>query len=433
MDLKQRLAKLKPKAPQAGHSVVESGREDDTIVEFGERIEPLPATPSATALADRMSRHRPRREHAVHALDDAALADCLEGTVIAEGLIAVEKVIALPASHGKYPLAVSGALALPYSRTDSRIDAEQLLFLDTETSGLAGGTGTVPFLVGLARFEGAALRIRQLFLTGFQGEPALLAALAAWVNPRSCIVSFNGKSFDVPLLATRFRLARARDPLADLEHLDLLHPTRSAFARKWDDCRLQTAESRLLGLDRDDDLPGHLIPYAWFNFVRMRVLGEVPAILAHNALDVRALPALLNALKDVYVDPQHKRADALGVARAHRRRGAEEDAVRVLSCEPEQLDERALLELASLYRRRGEWSQAITIWQQLDAAGCLAATEALAKYFEHHAQDPRAALSYTEKLATAVWPEASHETRRARLRRKIERLAGGDRLASFPP
>lgn len=421
MELKQRLAMLRSKAAAGSVVRVEGDACGDAVFERDECIDPTAATPAIATLADRISRHGLDRGKATRAFDDAALADYLEGSVIADGLIEIDKTIELPASHGKYPLGLIGELALPYSPTDHVVAAEQLLFLDTETSGLAGGTGTIPFLVGLARFEGASLRVRQLFLTGFHGEPALLDTLAAWVRPRACIVSFNGKSFDVPLLATRFRLARLPDPLANLEHLDLLHPTRSAFARKWDDCRLQTAESRLLGFEREGDLPGHLIPYAWFNFVRTRALGEVPGIVAHNFLDVRALPALLNGLHEVFVDPQHKRADTLGIARAHRRRGAEDDAVRVLSCDRERLDERALLELANLYRRRGEWAQAVGTWRRLDAEGCLAATEHLAKYFEHQARDFSSALTFAEKLIACMPDASSPRERSRRLRRKLER------------
>jgi hypothetical protein len=165
-----------------------------------------------------------------------------------------------------------------------------------------------------------------------------------------------------------------RDPLADLDHIDLLHPTRNAFARRWDDCRLQTAEALLLGFERDDDLPGHLIPYAWFNFIRSRSAGEVPRILEHNHWDVRSLAALLLALAEVYADPRRSQADTLGVARSHRRKGAEHDAVRVLANDNDSSTKRST-QLATLHRRHGEWQHAVALWQRLDAAGCLVATE----------------------------------------------------------
>src|SRR5262249_57224124 len=140
------------------------------------------------------------------------------------------------------------------------LSAEQLVFLDTETTGLAGGTGTLAFLVGLGRIDGEVLRLRQFFLTGFRGEAALLQAAAAWSAGRQYLVTFNGKSFDAPLLTTRYRLARLPDPFADLHHVDLFHPTRRAVSRQWPDWRPQTPEKRLLGVQPGPDLPAHLLP-----------------------------------------------------------------------------------------------------------------------------------------------------------------------------
>src|SRR5262249_23289389 len=119
---------------------------------------------------------------------------------------------------------------------------ERLLFVDTETTGLAGGTGTVAFLLGLARIADGMLIVRQYFLCAFRGEPAMLDHALEWLTPDCRLVSFNGKCFDAPLLATRYQLALRRNPLASLPHIDLLHPARAAFRRNWPDCRLQTAE-----------------------------------------------------------------------------------------------------------------------------------------------------------------------------------------------
>jgi uncharacterized protein YprB with RNaseH-like and TPR domain len=371
-------------------------------------------------LAERVARQRGGRRTASDGISDQALSAALGGIMVDDGLIAIDTVVALPARHGRFDLVRPDDLILPYLRCAITPRPEDLLFVDTETSGLAGGSGTLAFLVGLARFEGAALRIRQLFLTGFRGEAALLNAVAEWVQLHTTLVSFNGKTFDLPLLATRYRLARKDDPFAALAHVDLLHPTRNAFARCWQDCRLQTAEALLLGLAREDDLPGHLIPYAWFNFVRSRQAGEIPRILDHNYWDVRSLAALLLALADVYTDPLPAGADARGVARAYRRNGGDDEALRVLSSGCEGLDEKGLLELAALHRRRRQWPEAIALWRRLEANGCLVAMENLAKYFEHACQDPQAALSYAEKLLENSPHSVSYRVRRDRLRRKLE-------------
>ena len=135
-----------------------------------------------------------------------------------------------------------------------------LLFLDTETTGLAGGTGTLPFMVCLARIQAEQLQLGQWILTGFSGEAALLETVGSWIKPAAHLVSYNGKSFDVPLLVTRYRLARQADPFANKAHIDLLHLTRRACGHGWEDCRLQTAERLLLGFMRENDFPSHLIP-----------------------------------------------------------------------------------------------------------------------------------------------------------------------------
>src|SRR5690606_31598786 len=131
----------------------------------------------------------------------------------------------------------------------------RMVFLDTETTGLAGGTGTVAFLIGLGRVEAGHLVVRQFWLTSFAGERDLLAAAGDWVDGVDGMVTYNGRSFDLPLVATRCRLAGASDRFSGLRHLDLLGPTRRAFARRWEDCRLTTAERRLLRFERVDDLP----------------------------------------------------------------------------------------------------------------------------------------------------------------------------------
>jgi uncharacterized protein YprB with RNaseH-like and TPR domain len=428
MDLKQRLALLKPR-PAPSEPALASGHGDDGSsdslaaregeVDFSGAHSTGPAAP----IAERIARHSTTRAMSEAACSDQDLCALVGGTMLVAGLIVREHVVALPTTHGEFVLGLHDEVRLPYRGADQVVDATDLLFLDTETTGLAGGTGTLPFLVGMARIEGAALRVRQLFLTGFQAESALLDALSEWATPDARIVSFNGKAFDVPLLTTRYRLARKTDPLAGLDHIDLLHPTRNAFARCWEDCRLQTAESRLFGLQRDDDLPGHLIPYAWFNFVRSRVPGEVPRILEHNEWDVRSLAALLVALAHVYDDPKQTEADTLGVARTHRRRGAATKALRLLAADTERLEEHGLLELAAMHRRNRQWAQAVALWERLDAAGCLAATESLAKDFEHEVRDACAALGYAERLLAYDGQDEAYCLRHARLMRKSGRTS----------
>ena len=183
--------------------------------------------------------------------------------------------------------------------------------LDTETTGLAGGTGTMAFLVGIARFEPAALTVRQYVVTGFSAEPAMLAVVREWVDAAECLVTFNGKSFDVPLLKTRYALQRAPHPFEEIAHADLLHATRRRLRENWPDCRLKTTEELALGFTRIDDMSGSEVPLAWQRWLRHRDPAPVPRILDHNREDLVSLAALLAVL----AGPTAKEAPLLANAR----------------------------------------------------------------------------------------------------------------------
>ena len=210
----------------------------------------------------------------------------------------------MPFRHGRTPLApgLLGLASVPLRRGSTRLlPAGRVLFLDTETSGLAGGTGTFVFLLGLARVRDEGLELSQHLATGFAGEAALLRALESALDCADCLVTYNGKSFDVPLLRTRLALARRPDAFAGKAHGDLLHATRRLLARGWPDCRLQTAEREALGFTRTDDLPGAQVPQAWQCWLRQGEAAPLAAVLAHNRDDLLSLAALLsrlNALTD---------------------------------------------------------------------------------------------------------------------------------------
>ncbi len=352
-------------------------------------------------------------------MPDAETARLLGGECIAGGLILVEQMLPLATPHGTAPLSEVREAPLSLLAGGGPVDSGGLLFLDTETTGLAGGTGTLPFLLGLARIEGEVLRLRQFFLTGFKGEAALLEQALPWYRQARHLVTFNGKCFDLPLLVTRYRLARRAEPFGPLGHIDLLYPTRRAFARNWPDCRLQTAERRLLGFVRSDDLPGHLVPQAWFDFVRLGAADRVPAILLHNRWDLVSLAALAAALARLYARPEHDEADLVAIARAHRRNGDMHQAYRQLRERRQRLDDGGLLELAALHRRNGEWDEAAKIWEQLAQRGSAEALERLAKYQEHVRRDYRAALALTRLLLERQGAKPGHLRRQSRLAGKL--------------
>jgi uncharacterized protein len=173
------------------------------------------------------------------------------------------------------------------------IARDRVLHFDTETTGLAGGTGTRAFMIGAADWSESGLRLRQLTLTTLAAEGAMLGTFADWLRPDTVLVSYNGKSYDAPLLATRYRLARLDNPLAGLVHLDLLHPVRRRWRGDWPNCRLATAEARLLGVEREDDLPGAEAPRAWLDYLRGDSARNLRRVYEHNAQDLRSLAGIL--------------------------------------------------------------------------------------------------------------------------------------------
>ncbi len=402
------------------------------------------ARPDAgTSLTERMQRIAMRAAAFVRPSDEE-LAVRLGGRLCVPGLIEIEYRHPLSEPHGCRMLEALAAPDLDWLTGPRPAGAERapLVFIDTETTGLAGGTGTLAFLVGIARVKGPALVVTQWLITRFSAEPALLGALLEALGHGTAdsmsaqdaveLVSYNGKSFDLPLLCTRLKMARMGAGLAGLTHHDLLHPLRTAFARRWPDCRLQTAERLLLGLERSDDLPGHRIPAVWADFVQFGETRELDALVRHNRIDLLSLAALLPALAQVFVDPaapllasvEHPRQampDSAAIARMQRRRRRPDCARAHLLAAQAAMDDRALLELADLHRARGDWGLALPIWQALADAGSLNAAESLAKYHEHVSRDLAEAIRWCEALCRAAPADPAHAGRLRRLQQRRQR------------
>jgi len=194
------------------------------------------------------------------------------------------------------PAASLAALADVLGVPGGAVAAEELLLLDTETTGLTGGTGTLAFLVGCAWWEDGTLRARQLFLPGPGREAPLLAAVADLATRFRAVATYNGARFDLPLLRTRALLARRGDPCAALAGWDLLRAARSLWGRRLPDCRQPTVEALACGLPREPgDVPGALAPQAWLRWLREGDGGELPGVLLHNRRDLRGMGAILAA------------------------------------------------------------------------------------------------------------------------------------------
>jgi len=323
---------------------------------------------------------------------------------------------------------------------DEIADAEQWLFLDTETTGLAGGSGTYAFLIGIAWWEGGGLEIEQFFLREYSEERALLFALRERITERPVLVTFNGKSFDWPLLETRYRMSRKISVPTPRAHLDFLHPARSLWRLRLGSVRLSELERHVLGWDRGADLLSGLIPQIYFDYLRGGPPERLVSILNHNQMDLRGLAALSSRILSLLSDAENLGQDGLelfGVSRICEKRGEHSRArslyeKSIASFLPTETDRAARRSLARLAKREGDFDLACELWE--DALGNSRhgydAYEQLAIYYEHKARDPERAQQIVQQALNElrradqtgdIAPGAYREIK-ARFDRRIERL-----------
>jgi uncharacterized protein YprB with RNaseH-like and TPR domain len=323
----------------------------------------------------------------------------------------------------------------------AEIDLERALFLDTETTGLAGGSGTYAFLIGVGFVEDGAFVLRQLFMRDYREEAAMLRGFVDLASRFELLVSYNGKSFDVPLLETRFVLTRQAYSLEEKLHFDLLHPARSLWKARFESCRLVELEQWLLGIERENDVPGHLIADIYFRFVRTSDATELPHVFEHNANDILSLAALTVSASDMLDEenpPDHP-IDDFSLGRLFERVENPERSMlhyerAVESGVSGAVRRRSLRGLAELHKRKGEVEKARELWEQLsreDGLESVLAYHELAMHLEHRARDYGSALamcdSALERLDSRLelpigfrerWRDA-FEYRLRRLRRKV--------------
>lgn len=342
--------------------------------------------------------------------------------------------------YGSYE--ISDLIELPHDLLASLSDGAipctgptRWAFLDTETTGLAGGSGTYAFLIGVGSIDLEGFRVRQFFMRDYSEEPSLLYALTRYLADFEVLITYNGKSFDQPLLETRYTMCRkylrAAHPFGRMVHLDLLYGARRLFKLRLENCRLVNLEYQILGLERDADVPGELIPYYYFEYLRTRHAFRLIPVFHHNVLDIVSLACLAGLIPAAFRDPENMQArhgtDLLGLARWLQVSGRLEEAHRLMRRAihmglPDQHLFRALFDTGNLEKKlRLDHAALATFTGLTESPNPFRgkAFEELAKHYEHRERNFRMAL----ECARAARCEEDSKALEARQRRLEIRCA----------
>ena len=303
------------------------------------------------------------------------------------------------------------------------IDISKTVFLDTETTGLAGGAGTYVFLVGVGYFEGDQFCVRQYFMRDYNEERALLSALNDLLANFKAVVTYNGKTFDLPLMESRYIMSGIKMSLKNPYHFDLLYPARRLWKRRLENCSLSTVERDILGVIRDDDVPGYLIPEIYFRYLRTKDARALKQVFEHNLQDILSLVALVSRMCFLVEDPLNNTEYGMDIFSIGKMFDEEKkygqsihyytEALKHNLAEEEVLE---ILRLASFaYKRQGKWEEAEKIWKEIIEKSrefIYYPYEELAKYYEHHLKD--------HQKAEAVVKEALNIEKNIFLREKLQ-------------
>ena len=307
--------------------------------------------------------------------------------------------------------------------------SERWLFLDTETTGLAGGSGTCAFLVGAGSITPEGFHVRQFFMRDYDEEASLLHALAEHIAGFDVLITYNGRSYDQPLLETRFTMNRARHPFARLAHLDLLYGARRMFRLRLENCRLVNLENQILGFERQGDIPGEMIPYCYFEYLRTGRAHRLPSIFHHNVLDIVSLACLTGVIPEAFRDPTGIRVrhgvDLLGIARWLQTSGRLEEAHQLLRRAiglglPDEHLFGAIYSVGLIEKKRGDIHAALATFTDLSLEPNpyrAKAYEELARHYEHRERSFGMALECV-RAARDIEDTDALRTRYERLRRK---------------
>lgn len=317
--------------------------------------------------------------------------------------------------HGRMALEISSPLdVIAQWAGDGRIaglSPQSFAFIDTETTGLSGGTGTYAFLVGVGKFDEQGFHLAQFFMSDPIYEPAQLAAFEAFIAPCDALVTFNGKAFDVPLLTTRFITHGLECPLGTSAHVDLLHLARRLWRDRLPNRSLGSLEFEIIGTRRtEQDVPGWMIPSLYFQYLRDGDARPLKSVFYHNALDVISMVALFNHMAGLLAHPlediEHG-VDVIALAKLFESMGQIDSAAQLyvqgLNLDlpkPVLLD--AIRRLALLHKRDGNYNSAVKLWKEAARYGQVDAQVELAKCYEHTHRDIFSALAWTQAAIDLV-------------------------------
>ena len=359
----------------------------------------------------------------------------------------IEQTFPLNHPHGRYPL--GRLLDAPLTPLQELLvptvapppPVVGMAFVDTETLGLAGGTGTPAFLVGVGIVEERGVRVRQYFLRDLHEEGAMLEQLAHDLAFARAVVTYNGRAFDLPLLQTRFLLQGIPSPFEDVGHLDLLVTSRRLWRPRIQRCSLGDVERHILGHTRaGTDIPGWLVPVLYRDYLRTGDPTPLEGVFYHNLHDILSLMVLaditLRAWHDPWAEPALQPEDFIARARWLLDEGRTDEGEALLRYALNHVQNpehrrRAYALLTSLLKRARRWQDAVPLWEAWATESPrvdITPYEELAKYFEWHAHDLAAALHWTESALAALknadrvtqlrWQDAL-EHRRERLMRRL--------------
>lgn len=339
--------------------------------------------------------------------------------------------------HGGRSLAEALALApeiLSILSGDGRTaPTGRLVYLDTETTGLSGGAGTVAFLVGAGRFEGGEFVLRQYLMRDYDEEAAMLHEFNGLLSGCTGLVTFNGRAFDWNLLQSRFIANRMKLALRDPVHFDLLYPSRRIWGLKLESCRLSSLEENILGERRDDDIPGAMIPGVYFKYLEDRNASQLKKVIKHNELDILSMVSLIARISEMLCNPLSRTDgghELLGIGRIYE---AREDYEQMEEClrtcswsDIPAVRAAAAKRLAGRYKKTGRYNRALGIWREMalgaGIAGVFPYIE-LAMYYEHRERDFVQALEYVEKaMQITLRTGIAGNGQLSELRKRQERL-----------